>query len=191
MALAQKVRGWPASPPELTDGVVRLRAWRAGDADAVTAACQDAEIQRWTSVPAPYLLEHAAHFVGPYAAQEWSSGQGGPLAVVTAGDDVVVGACGIVRVDLASGVAELGYWTAPSARGRGFTRRAVTMLADWARREAGFELVELHAEEANVASRRVAETSGFVLDGMLRRAHRGRPDVVFQRYVRRRDDNQR
>lgn len=155
----------------------------------MAAACQDPEIQRWTSVPVPYLPEHAAHFVGPHAAQRWSSGQGGPLAVVTAADDVVCGACGIVRADLVSGTAELGYWTAPHARRRGLTYRAVALLADWAQRAGGLQLVELHIEPANVASRRVAERAAFVYDGDLRKEHRDRADVAFHRYVRRREQN--
>ena len=32
----------------------RLRAWRADDAAAIHDACQDPEIQRFTTVPSPY-----------------------------------------------------------------------------------------------------------------------------------------
>jgi hypothetical protein len=53
-----------AGQPTLTGARVRLRPWRADDADAVLAACQDAEIQRWTEVPVPYRREHAEGFVG-------------------------------------------------------------------------------------------------------------------------------
>ena len=41
----------PLPNPPLTDGEIRLRAWKARDAPAVTAACQDPEIPRWTVVP--------------------------------------------------------------------------------------------------------------------------------------------
>jgi hypothetical protein len=41
-------------------GVV-LRPWRLDDAPAVTAACQDAEIERWLAfVPQPYTEEEPA-----------------------------------------------------------------------------------------------------------------------------------
>ena len=40
-----------------------LRPWRPDDADAVHRACQDPDIQRWTTVPRPYLREHADAFV--------------------------------------------------------------------------------------------------------------------------------
>ncbi|MGH2856147.1 MAG: GNAT family N-acetyltransferase, partial [Solirubrobacteraceae bacterium] len=42
----------PAEP--LVDGDTALRPWRDADRPALVAACQDAEIARWTSVPAPY-----------------------------------------------------------------------------------------------------------------------------------------
>ncbi len=38
------ISGWPMAVPTLTDGSVTLRGWVDQDADAVYAACQDAEI---------------------------------------------------------------------------------------------------------------------------------------------------
>ena len=45
--------------PTLRDGDLTLRPPKPEDAEAVTAACQDPEIQRWTLVPSPYRREHA------------------------------------------------------------------------------------------------------------------------------------
>jgi hypothetical protein len=53
---------------------VRLRPRRPDDVDAVFAACQDGEIQRWTEVPVPYLREHAESSVGAGAARTWTAG---------------------------------------------------------------------------------------------------------------------
>ncbi|MGH3450260.1 MAG: GNAT family N-acetyltransferase, partial [Haloechinothrix sp.] len=50
-------------PVELSDGDLLLRPWQPQDAEAVYRACRDPEIQRWTTVPSPYLREHAEHFV--------------------------------------------------------------------------------------------------------------------------------
>ena len=47
---------------ELTDGSLLRR--RAGDLDAVVAACQDPEIARWIlRVPSPYTEQHARDFI--------------------------------------------------------------------------------------------------------------------------------
>ena len=53
-------------PPKIIENDLLIRAWRPDDAESVRAACQDPDIQRWTSVPAPYRLEHAEFFVGRY-----------------------------------------------------------------------------------------------------------------------------
>lgn len=50
---------------------VALRHWRDSDRDIVFAACQDPEIQRWTTVPVPYTEQHAVDFVGTVAVEQW------------------------------------------------------------------------------------------------------------------------
>ena len=159
---------WPSSPPSLTDGALRLRGWDPDDAGAVYSACQDAAIQRWTTVPAPYRPEHASGFVGDYAPSQWAAGSGGPLAVAAADSDEVLGACGLVRVDAGNLVAEVGYWVAPWARGRGVALRASQLLAGWAFREVGFKRLELYIEPANAPSCAVAEKLGCEREGVLR-----------------------
>lgn len=48
-----------------------LRPVGPQDADAAYAACQDPDIQRWTTVPSPYLREHAEAFTGTFAPNGW------------------------------------------------------------------------------------------------------------------------
>lgn len=40
-----------------------IRALVDTDVDWICAACQDPDIQRWTSVPVPYTRAHAEDFV--------------------------------------------------------------------------------------------------------------------------------
>ena len=61
-------------PFEITVDGLLLRAWRSGDAEAVYRACQDPDIQRWTTVPRPYELHHAVEFVTDHTDQAWSKG---------------------------------------------------------------------------------------------------------------------
>ena len=49
--------------PPLSDGVITLRSMTGADADAVTAACQDPEIPRWTRVPVPYRRADALAWI--------------------------------------------------------------------------------------------------------------------------------
>jgi len=82
----------------------------------------------------------------------------------------------------ADDVAEVGYWVAPWARGRGVAAQATRVLCEWAIRDHGFERVQLFAATGNAASQRVAEEAGFVREGVARNAccvPDGRADMVL------------
>ncbi len=89
------------------------------------------------------------------------------LAVTALPSDEAVGSIGI-RVH-APGMAEIGYITAPAARGRGLMPRAVTLLSDWAFGALDLERLQLGTFPGNPASQRVAEKCGFTYEGVLRR----------------------
>ena len=166
--------------PTLTGPRVRLRPWRDDDVDAVFAACQDAEIQRWTEVPVPYRREHAAGFVGETAARTWAAG-GGQFAVETTDGTGPVGA--MTLFPPRDGVGVGGYWTVAAHRGHGFTGEALRILAAWAFDDLGLRRLELVVDPANAGSRGVAESAGFRAEGVLRQRslHRGVPvdDVIY------------
>jgi RimJ/RimL family protein N-acetyltransferase len=164
--------------PTLTGPRVVLRPWRQDDADAVTAACQDPEIQRWTQVPVPYRREDAEAFVGDIAPR--TAAEGGALFAVTDAEGRLLASIGLFPPD--DGVGEIGYWTVAGHRRRGYTAEAVAVLADWAFAQRGCHRVELHVDPENEGSRRVAERAGFLAEGVVRQRfrHRGQPsDVVL------------
>ena len=170
----------PLPNPPLTDGEIRLRAWKASDAPAVTAACQDPEIPRWTVVPHDYEERHAREFIAGTAAN-LAHGRELDLAIVD-GDDRLLGALGISNFDWTDLTAEIGYWMAADARGRGIGTRATRMLAEWALMSLGLERLELLAHPYNEASQRLAERAGFTREGTLRRyrrRHGVREDLVM------------
>ena len=167
---------WPAEAPVLSDGVVTLRGLAPDDVDAVFVACQDPEIPRFTTVPRPYLREHAESFVNDLGAVRWSAERPDPdggndpvrhgvLAITDATLERLCGTIDLQRVDLASGTATVGYWMAAEERGRGLTTLALRLLMRWAFDDAGLEVVRWEAMRANEASRAVAEKVGFVIDG--------------------------
>ncbi|MFE6050979.1 GNAT family N-acetyltransferase [Kitasatospora sp. NPDC056446] len=86
------------------------------------------------------------------------------FAVVEAGR--LVGTVVLKRGAPGGGTAEVGYWTAGPARGRGVAPRAVEALTVWAFdvfAEDGLGRLDLLHEGDNHASCRVAEKSGYPL----------------------------
>jgi len=167
--------------PEVTlrAGDLILRPLAQADADDVAEACQDTEIMRWLPLPRPYTRVNAEWFIGTFAPGLRESGAGIVFAIESAGK--LAGVIDLKHVNWAAKLAEVGYWVAPWARGRGAASGATRALALWAIGGHGFERVELFAATGNAASQRAAEKAGFVREGVARNAgyvHDGRVDMV-------------
>ena len=152
--------------PALSDGEIAVRPLAPRDVPAIVAACQDAEIPRWTRVPSPYTREDAERYLA-IAATEAAAGAGVALAVCDSRDRFI-GTIGLMELDRERGCGELGYWIAAAARGRGAARRAVALLRDWAHAELGVATLEILANRDNRPSQLVAERAGFADTGEIR-----------------------
>jgi len=161
--------------PTLRDDDLVLRPKRLADADAITAACQDPEIPRWTFVPSPYSRADAEAYVTSSAADA-ANGKAIDLLAVDADDDTLLGSFGLMELDREPGYGEIGYWVAAEARGRGVATRGVRLLADWGRERLGLTHIDILPHKDNVASRRVAEKAGFRDTGELVGSARGGVD---------------
>ncbi len=145
--------------PRLDDGVVALRPPEPDDVDAITTACQDPEIPRWTRVPSPYTRDHALEFV-ERSGRMWQRGSDAPFVVVDAESSELLGAIGVHRFGGENDGPEVGYWLKREARGRGVATRALQLVTDWVCQELGTRLT-LQADVRNATSRRVAEKVGY------------------------------
>lgn len=161
----------PPEPP-LTDGVVTLRPWgETGDAEAITAACNDRAIAEFLDlIPSPYTEDHAREYIRQ-TRQGWADGTTSNFAIVDRSTGEAVGSIGVRWLEPDHGVAEVGYWVAPQARGRGFCTRALRLVSRWVLEERGMARLQLRADEQNPASRKVAENAGFTQEGILRSSH--------------------
>jgi RimJ/RimL family protein N-acetyltransferase len=154
--------------PEINVDDLLVRPWRAEDADAVYRACQDPEIQRWTGVPVPYEMAHAVGFVTTLTQVRWADRSGATFGVFDAASGELLGSVGLVNVNLAGKVAEIGYWTAPGGRSRGVATRAGRAVATFATDLLGIERLIWRADVGNHASRLVALRIGVRIEGVAR-----------------------
>jgi RimJ/RimL family protein N-acetyltransferase len=169
----------PSAP--LTDGEVTLRAFTVADVRAVTTACQDPEIIRWTaSIPCPYEEEHARGWIATHEAS-WARGEGAELAMTAANDGRLLGSLGLLPIDWDRRIVTAGYWVVARERGRGVATRALRLGTDWALGTIGLAAVELVTMVGNVASERVAHKAGFsVVEEIPRYEHRSTPGRVYR-----------
>jgi RimJ/RimL family protein N-acetyltransferase len=135
----------------------RLRGLEASDAEWITRACQDEEVQRWTKVPDPYTQQHAESFIAD------NNGDLAAWAIIDSRSQEPVGVCGIHHI--ANGVASVGYWVAPWGRKSGAASTALQILRTLAKRIGNAHTLQATIAESNSASRRTAERAGFQLIG--------------------------
>ncbi len=135
----------------------RLRVLNPSDAEWITRACQDEEVQRWTKVPKPYMREHADSFI------KNKNGDLAAWAIVDSRSQEPVGVIGIHHIK--DGVASIGYWVAPWGRKSGAASTALRIMPTIARRIGNAHTLQATIAETNAASQRTAARAGFTLMG--------------------------
>ncbi len=148
-------------------GWLRLRPFTPADIPWVYEVLLDPVLQRFMQLPSPYRLEDAASHV----EQEYIAGGDDGRRANFLAEDAATGTR-LGRVGLRPGepgAAEIGYWVDPRARNRGVATTAVRAVCQWAVTTAGIELIEWRCEAGNIASRRVAEKAGFLIEATLRK----------------------
>ncbi|MER5520948.1 GNAT family N-acetyltransferase [Streptomyces sp. NPDC048254] len=154
-------------PVTLTTPRLLLRTVGPQDTEAVYTAVQDPDIQRWTTIPSPYLPEHARNFTEQMVPDGWSESSMFTFGVFPPTGELA----GMLALTMRSlGVAEVGFWTAKEHRGRGYTTEATLAAARWGFTRLAIDRVEWRAEVGNQGSRAVAERAGFTIEGTLRSA---------------------
>ncbi|MFK0256587.1 GNAT family N-acetyltransferase [Streptomyces sp. NPDC090445] len=150
-----------------------LRPWTLADAAGLVDVYRDEALRRWTSEDVDDE-ESAARWVQDQQ-RGWEAGDRFAFAVVEprAGGPEGRRPLGNVVLKAAApdtGSAEVGYWTAAHARGRGVAPRAVQALTDWAFTsfaDDGLTRLELLHQVDNLASCRVAQKCGYELTRLL------------------------
>lgn len=173
---------FPQLPEEgLSDGVLGLRPLQPSDLPAVLEEENDPLVRDWGfSDQASDPAELAARTT--VARLHWLVGPIARFAMVDLASGQTAGSLQ-VRLPGPPQVGGVGYAVLPAFRGRGFTSRALRLLAPWAFEQGRFARLELGAKRENVASQRAAAAAGWVPDG-VRVARLRNPDGGFSDEVR-------
>ncbi|MGW1499380.1 GNAT family N-acetyltransferase [Streptomyces mirabilis] len=154
-------------PVTLNTDRLLLRAVDSHDTDSVYEAVQDPDIQRWTTIPSPYLREHATGFTDQMVPDGWADGSMFTFGAFLLSGDLA----GMLSISMRSlGVGEVGFWAAKEHRGNGYITEATLTAARWAFTSLAVDRLEWRAEVGNKGSRAVAERAGFTMEGTLRSA---------------------
>lgn len=149
---------------------IRIRPYRIEDAEALAAAVIESSAELVTWMPwchANYSIADARTWIkAQIAARE----QGTAFEfVITAADGAYLGAVGLNQIDTVNRRANLGYWVRSSATRKGVATRGVQLILDWAFQATNLVRLEIVIAAGNVASHRVAEKSGALREGVLKK----------------------
>ncbi len=156
-------------PPERVehDGVV-LQRLSVDDAPALSrAATESLEHLRpwmpWATPDGTSLATQHERLLGP--ATTWSSGSGYEYGIFLP-DGALVGGCGLHR-RIGPSALEIGYWVHVGHVRRGIATAAAGSLTAVGFGLRGVERMEIHCDEANVASASVPPKLGYRLTGRV------------------------
>ncbi|MFE7564229.1 GNAT family N-acetyltransferase [Kitasatospora sp. NPDC057500] len=167
----------PAFVPATLDlGDIVLHPWepglevRGGAVASLTTAAADPEIALWNPLRAADPAQAEA-CIDRWAGG-WKNGTLAYFAILDSTTAELLGTIALRWTDRADGLAMVGYWLLPAARGRGIATRATHAITRWGFTTAGARRIELAHAVDNPASCRVAERCDFPLEGTLRASFR-------------------
>lgn len=162
--------GTPPEPRTLTAGEYLLRPPSVDEYREVLALGVDPDVRLWN--PRCQITDEASALRDCRAGADWSDGSHTTFSIIHRGSGRYAGNIALHSIDRADSLAYVGYRIAPWTRGQGVATTAVRALIGWGFGDLGLgRLVLTHGLE-NIASCRVAQKSGFALEGTRRMAKR-------------------
>lgn len=146
-------------PFTLTTERLTLDAPASSDAPLIHRYCQDPEFERYLTIPWPYRVADAEHFVNTHVPAGWASGRELTWALRNHAGQLL----GVVGLRVKVDRYDIGFWLGAEHRGHGYMPEAVRAVIDWAF-ETGYEgITEITWEciAGNLASAAVARKLGF------------------------------
>jgi [ribosomal protein S5]-alanine N-acetyltransferase len=144
-----------------------VRSWEWRDRDAIIrhANNRNVSINLRDRFPHPYTVSDARSWLENVIGHKPETN----FAIDVAGE--AVGGIGFtLQSDVAHRSAEIGYWLGEEFWGRGITTDALIAVTNYAFENYDLCRMYAHVFEWNVASARVLEKAGYVLEGVMRKS---------------------
>ena len=158
----------------------RLRQWFGSDAEPLVPLANDPYIARYLShvFPQPYTRADADRWI----AEQLNAELAGQFAIEVGGE--LAGGIGfILGTGERTGTASLGYWLGRRYWGRGVMSEAVQASTQWAFETLRVRRVWANVMEPNVASVRVLEKNGFMLEAKMNAAICDRRGMIHNELI--------
>ena len=153
--------------PTLRTPRLLLRPVDDADADDLLAMHADPEVMRYWDAPRWTEPDRARRFIGSCRQVE-EDGTGARLVIERAADGTFLGWCALTGWNEEYRSASLGYCSTQAAWGHGYMTEAAGGLLRWAYDTLDLNRVQSETDTRNLASARVLDKLGFVLEGTLR-----------------------
>jgi ribosomal-protein-alanine N-acetyltransferase len=167
-------------PVSIAGRACLLRQWFGSDAEPLVPIANDPYIARYLShvFPQPYTRADADRWVHEQLQAETV----GQFAIEVNGE--LAGGIGFIvgRAERA-GTASLGYWLGRRFWGRGVMSEAVLAATQWAFDTWRIRRIWANVMDPNVASARVLEKAGYVLEGRIRAAICDRRGMIYDELI--------
>jgi len=165
----------------------RVRSWRPSDVDSLVRYANNRNI--WLNLrdafPHPYGKRDGRDFIRAALQRQPDTS-----FAIEVGGEAVGGIGFVLRPDVERVSAEIGYWLGEPFWGRGIVSEALPVVTKHAIEAHGLSRVYALPFATNVASCRVLERAGYVLEARLRRSAIKDGRIVDQmQYAFIRDEN--
>jgi len=151
-------------PDRLPAGDIELCRWRTRHVDEIKAAVESSyrELHQWMAWAQTMPTSEALRAVIADGAASFEADREWQYVLREVANDELVGGAGLHRRVGPDGL-EIGYWVRTDRTGRGYATSAARALTDAAFAVQGFERVEIHMDQANLASAAVPRKLGYRL----------------------------
>ena len=107
------------------------------------------------------------HYLVEWCQKHWDNKEGFAYIIIDKETDGLIGCVDIFNISEKNKSAEIGYWLAQSATGKGYMKEAVLALEKEAFQQ-DINRIVIRNDTRNLPSAHVAKRCGYVLEGVMR-----------------------